>query len=61
MESMYDRIDVMLTKLDDTSFKTENQEEKLTYPSYKLSTYEYPMDKLIINKMVQPLKLQVNK
>ena len=38
----------------------DKQKEKLTELSYKLLTYEYHMDKVIINKMQQLLPLQVN-
>ena len=50
----------MLAKLDDTLVKTDNQEEKLTEISSKLSSYEDHTDKVNINKMLQPLPLQVN-
>ena len=50
----------ILTKLTDTSSKSDNQEEKLTELSYKLSTYEDHMDKFIINEKQQPLTLQFN-
>ena len=45
------QISAMLAKLTDKTSKTDKQEEKLTYISYKLSTYEYHMDKVIINEM----------
>ena len=48
------------SKIDDTSVKTDKQEEKLVYISSKLSTYEYRIDKVNINKILQPLPLQVN-
>ena len=52
-------ISIILAKLTDTISKTDKQEEKLTELSYKLSTYEDHMDNVIINKMKQPLPLQV--
>ena len=39
MKYMTDSITVMLVKLDDTSIKTDYQEEKITDISSKLSTY----------------------
>ena len=60
MKSLTNIISDMLMKLDDTSFKTDNQEEKLIELSSKLSTYEDHMDKSNINKILQPLPLQVN-
>ena len=51
----------MLEKLTDTSVKKGKQEEKLTELSSKISTYEYHIDKSIINEMLQPLSLQINK
>ena len=41
----------MLAKINDTSIKIENQEEKLTEISSKLSTYEDHIYKAKINKM----------
>ena len=50
MKTMNDHISSMLTKLTDTNFKTENQEEQLTDISSKLSNYEDRLDKLSIKK-----------
>ena len=51
----------MIAKLTDKSSKIDKQEEQLAELSSKLSTYEDHMDKVIINKIQQPLPLQVNK
>ena len=40
MKATNDSIPAMLAKIDDTSVKKKNQEEKLTNISLKLSTYE---------------------
>ena len=61
MKDMKYHISDMLEKLTDTSFKKGKQEEKLTELSSKISTYEYHIDKSIINEMLQPLSLQINK
>ena len=49
MKSMNQHIAAMLADLYDTSVKTNKQEEKLTDISYKLSTYEYHIDKANTN------------
>ena len=48
MKSLNDHsnISYMLTKLTDTRSNTEKKEEKLTYISYKLSTYEDLLEKM---------------
>ena len=56
---MNKHISAILEILTSKSSKIDNQEEKLTDLSYKLSTYEYHMDKVIINEMQQPLPPQV--
>ena len=48
-ETQNSDISYMLAKLTDKSSMTDNQEEKLTDISYKLSTYEDHMDKVVIN------------
>ena len=60
MKSMTNIITAILEKMDDKSLNIENQEEKLTDISSKLSTYEYHMDKVNINEMLQILPLQFN-
>ena len=50
-------ISIILAKLTDTISNTDKKEQKLTEISSKLSTYEHHMDKVIINKMKQPLPL----
>ena len=60
MKSMNENIAAMLAKLNYKNVNTNNQEEKLTDPSSKISTYEDHRYKFIIKKMLQPLTLQVN-
>ena len=57
---MNEYIAAMLAKFTDTIFKINKQEEKLTELSSKLSTYEYHIYKVSVNKIIQPLPLQVN-
>ena len=57
---MNNHISVILEKVTDTIPKTDKQEEKTHRLSSKLSTYEDHMDKVTINKIQQPLPLQVN-
>ena len=60
METQNEQISDMLTKLTNTSSKTENNEEKLTNISSKLSNYEYRLNKLIMKEtQIQPLSLQI--
>ena len=58
--AMNEHIPAMFAELTHTSIKTNKQEEKLTDISYKISTYEYHIEKLSINEMLQPFPLQVN-
>ena len=60
MKTLNDQISDMLTKLTDTSSKTDNQEEKLTDISSKLSNYEDHIEKLSIKEtQIQPLSLHI--
>ena len=47
-ETQHSDISDIIEKITNTIFKADNQEEKLTYLSSKISTYEYHMHKLII-------------
>ena len=51
MRAMNDHISAMIAKLTDTSSKIYKKVEELIELSYKLSAYEYHMDKMILNKM----------
>ena len=51
ISDMNNHISALLAKLTGTSSNTDNQEEKLTDISSKLSTYEYHIDKVIINEI----------
>ena len=57
MKTLNDHIYAMLKNITDTISNTDKKEQKLTEISSKLSTYEHHMDKVIINKMKQPLPL----
>ena len=59
MKTVNDQISAMLTKLSGKSFNTDKQEGKKNL-SYKISTYEDHMDKVITNKNLQPLPLHID-
>ena len=56
---MNDHISTILTKLADTSSKTDKKEERLSDISSKLSTYEDRLEKMSTKEaQIQPLSLQ---
>ena len=60
MKTLNDQISSMLTKLTNTSSKSDKQEEKLTENSSQLSTYEDRLEKLSIKEtQIHPLSLQI--
>ena len=59
MKAMNDHITSMLATLIDTNFNTKNQDEKITFLSSKISTYEYRLEKMSNEEThLQPLSLQ---
>ena len=59
-KTLNEQISAILTKLTDTSSKTDKQEEQLTDISSKLSTYEYRLEKIsTTEKNIQPLSLRI--
>ena len=58
MKPLNDHISYILTKLTNTSFKTDKQEEELVDIAFKFSTYGDRLDKLIIKEThIYPLSL----
>ena len=50
MKALNNHISEMLAKITDTSSETDKQEEKTTEISYKISTNDDRLEKLIISK-----------